>query len=225
MTKQQDGFTLIELMIATVIFSVILLATTTMLFQVGRLYYKGVITNRTQSTARTLADSLAQQIQFGGDRVTFGTSRSYGTPAATVEAFCIGTQRYSYVINGKVSSGAPEGQYTAQHEIQHGLWQDTISPGGACEPLNLTLANPGGTSGKELLGQNMRLTSAFRLSPTNCNDVSVCTVSVGVIYGDDDLLSPNATNPSGCGNVTGSQWCATSNLYTKVYKRIKQAGI
>lgn len=221
--KQQDGFTLLELMIATIIFSIILMATATMLLQVGRMYYKGVIVNRTQETTRTITDTVSQQLQFGADRVSFGPDTPYGSGTPVIiRSVCIGTQRYSYAINGQVKSSAPEGQRTAKHEMQHGLWRDTISSGDACTPLNLTNANPGGTNGKELLSQNMRLTS-FSINE-DCNTKDVCTFTIGVIYGDDDLLVPDADNPTGCGNVAGSQWCAASNLKTQVFKRLEQAG-
>lgn len=224
----QNGFTLLELMIATVIFSVILMATSTMLIQIGKMYYKGVIINRTQETARSVIDTLSQQLQFGANTVTFGPDTQYGSTSnkITVRSVCIGTQRYSYAINGQVKSSAPAGQYTTKHELQHGLWRDTVSTADAlaCTPLNLTEVKPTGTSndGRDLLGQNMRLTS-FSISP-NCNETDICSVSVGIIYGDDNLLIPDANNPTGCGNVAGSQWCATSYLSTQVFKRLEQAG-
>lgn len=230
-TVKQQGFTLVELMIATVIFSTILLATMTVLLQVGRIYYKGVITNRTQEVARTINDEISQQLQFGGSAPRTGAERTFDN-GVKVNAFCIGNQRYSYVMNAKVSSGALEGQPQTDangHVLQHALWRDTISPAAPCDPLNLSLRNPNattgvtqGTSGEELLGQNMRLSSSFA-APRTCNG-SLCSFTVSVLYGDDDLLQPDATNPTGCGNIAGSQWCAVSTIRSQVFQRLQQAG-
>lgn len=218
------GFTLLELMIATVVFSTILLASATVLIQLGRMYYKGIIINRTQETTRNTADEISQQLQFGTSGVVEG-SKMYGT--LSVQSFCMGSQRYSYVINAKVSSGASaQDQAPAtipENALQHALWRDTIDPTTAtmCEPLNLSQPNPGGTDGQELLGQNMRLSSNFRAP--SCNEgTNICTFTVAVLYGDNDLLSPpNSEQPVSCGNSVGSQWCASSTISTQVFKRLR----
>lgn len=219
----QKGFTLIELMIATLIFSTILLATMTILIQLGRMYYKGVITNRTQEVARSINDEISQQLQFGGSQPRAGATTTFDN-GVTVNAFCIGTQRYSYIAKAKVSSQAQEGQPPTEenkHVVRHALWRDTVTANSACTPLNVSLADPGGINGEELLGQNMRLSSSFR-QPV-CNG-SLCDFTVSVLYGDDDLLAPNATDPVGCGNVAGSQWCAVSTISSHVFQRLQQAG-
>lgn len=227
----KKGFTLIELMIATVIFSTILLATMTILIQLGRMYYKGVIVNRTQETTRSITDELSQQLQFGADRLTTNVSGSFS--GVTVNTFCIGTQRYNYVINGKVSRNAAANQVPSAgngHAIRHAFWRDTIDATHTnCTPLNLTLEVPvtsagaqNGTDGRELIGENMRLIASPQ--PSCDGATGVCSLTVSVLYGDDDLLAPNAEDPQQCANVVGSQWCAGSTLSTQVFKRLRQAG-
>lgn len=65
MRKDESGFTLTELMIATTIFSTILLLITLGLLSIGKNYYKGRNTARTQDVARRVIDEITQAIQYG----------------------------------------------------------------------------------------------------------------------------------------------------------------
>lgn len=231
-TLNKRGFTLVELMIATVIFSTILLATMTILIQLGRMYYKGVIVNRTQETTRSITDEISQQLQFGADRITTDVSETFN--GTNVKTFCIGTQRYNYVINGKVSRSAEANQPPGSgngNAIRHAFWRDTIDATHTnCTPLNLTLDVPvtaagaqNGTNGRELLGENMRLIASPQ--PECDNATGVCSLTIGVLYGDNDLLTPNPDDgaiPQRCANTVGSQWCAGSTLSTQIFKRLRQ---
>ena len=59
---KQAGFTIVELMIATAILSTILLLVTTMMINIGNLYYKGVNQARVQDGVRTLADDVGELV-------------------------------------------------------------------------------------------------------------------------------------------------------------------
>ncbi|MEO8785402.1 MAG: prepilin-type N-terminal cleavage/methylation domain-containing protein [Candidatus Saccharimonadales bacterium] len=232
--RRQAGFTIIELMIATMVFSVILLGATTALFQLERMYYRGIITSQTQTSSRAIMADISQQLQLSQNKVQFAASTpSYGG-TVPFQAFCIANTRYSYVINGQVEAGS--GQFNSDagngssNHIEHGLWRDTKGDNQACTPLNLGLVNPeatpplngtvlAGSSGSELLAQNMRL-AALSLSP-DCGSNRLCTIDVHIIYGDNDLLAPDANKPLGCKTVFGDQWCASSHLTTQVFKRLQ----
>lgn len=235
--SRQAGFTIIELLVATMVFSVILLGATTALFQLEKMYYRGIITDRTQTTTRSIMSEISEQLQLNQNQVSFGgpITNGYTTGSDTTKfnAVCIATTRYSYVINAQVVAGS-KAQPPTGHHIEHALWRDTIGPSQDCYPLDLSLANPeetpplvaggtavSGTNGIELLAQNMRLAS-FSINP-GCSDQSsrLCAVQLQVLYGDDDLLAPNADNPKGCLTTFGDQWCATSNLNTQVFKRLQ----
>lgn len=235
MTKlNKRGFTILELLIATVVFSVVFLGATTAILEIGKLYYKGVVTGRTQETVRNVSDVFSQQLQFNADQLTGPSTVRYTVtngplPGGRMEynAYCIGTTRYTFVINAKVSDGAVPGNayVPSQNRLNHALWRDTISSSSAntCTPANLSLVNPSttpapanGSKGQELLGANMRLAQF----DTDCAASKVCTLSISVIYGDNDLMAPDANNPSFCKSAIGNQWCATSQLSTSVIKRV-----
>ncbi len=214
------GFTMIELMIATLVFSVILLGATSATIQIGRMYYKGIVMSRTQDVARNTMDSIARPIQFAGGSVVSVP------PTSGSGALCVGNQRFSYLLNAEVDDGAPQHGITADHKALHALWADTIGQGKTCAPLDLTVPSPADTNtdanalpGKELLGQGMRL-AKFNPSSDPSND-HLWTIDFLLIYGDDDLLEPNATTPTACKSIAQSaQWCATSALSTTVFQRV-----
>lgn len=242
MTHNKRGFTIVELMIATMVFSVILLSAATALIQMGKLYYKGVVTNRMQETTRSIVDQVGQQLQFSKDNFvpsTGGSSHQYivtngidGAGKMTYSALCIGDTRYSFRINTQVNSGVTSGEFDPTNlRGQHGLWRDTAP--GICVGANLSTTDPTSQSGayngiagsgQELLPQNARL-SSFDIKCTTTpspNSTTSCTITLGVIYGDNELLEPDphANTPTHCQSIVGSQWCASSSLTTTVARRL-----
>jgi len=99
--KDNKGFTILELLISTTVFSVILLLCTFGLVQVGRNYYRGATITRTQNVARSVMNTLTQSIQFSGSDAV-GTLPSAGTPPAPSGTFCIGSLGYTYKLDTKV---------------------------------------------------------------------------------------------------------------------------
>src|SRR3989344_1450589 len=160
MQRHNKGFTIIELMIATTVFSLVLLLCTYGLIQVSRVYYKGVTSGRVQETLRTVTDNVTRVIQFsGGTVVPPPTTTTNGTPFV----FCIDDQRYSVVTDRQLVEGNPN---ETQSQISHVLVVDTF-PGcnSSSAPQDLTQA---AISGQELLSPNMRL-SKFEIKNISTN--------------------------------------------------------
>jgi prepilin-type N-terminal cleavage/methylation domain-containing protein len=220
MHRNQTGFTLVELLIATTIFSVILLAATTTLIQVGRMYYKGVISSKTQNAARSITDDITRTLQFSGGAVISIPPVGGANPPA--QALCFDDIRLSFALNTQVTDNVSGGYDPTTRQIFHGLWQDKVGdPAGCVAPLTLTQANPGGVEGKELLDQYMRLT---KLSVTqSAGSPDVYNVQVGVAYGATDLFNLDGNGiPVSCkGTVIGGQWCAISEINTQVFRRVE----
>ena len=200
-TGDSRGFTIIELMIATLVFSVILLAVTVGIIQITRVYYKGINEANTQDTARNVMDTISQAIQFSGSDV-YATQAS--APGAST-SFCVGNQQFSYKLGYQLVGGSPGTNQTTK-----ALWQSTTS---GCT------GNPAAAaSGLELLGDKMRLAN-LTVSEVN-GDPNIWKISVRVVFGDDDLLNnPTGTNASCKGNA-GQQFCSVSELTTTVVKRV-----
>ena len=221
MSMNQRGFTIIELLIATMVFSTIFLGSTTALVQIGKLYYKGVVTGRTQEVSRGVIDQVSQQLQFSDATLMISPPLGYNVEEfdgrMSFQAYCIGATRYTYRLNVKVDSRVDNNHYdNSNNGLKHGLWRDKVD-GTDCRPVDLSQTQPS-ENGQELLAQSMRL-SAFDI---NCNVRGICNISVGVMYGNNDMMTPDPATavPTRCQTVVGSQWCAASQFKTSVVKRV-----
>lgn len=225
---RQQGFTIIELMIATAVLSTILLLVTVLMINIGHLYYKGINQARVQSNVRTVADEVAQQLRLGD-------SWQSSTGVNNQQAYCIGNLRYTYVVGVQIGEPAPG---SSAPVYQHVLWRDSNPAPATCSiaDVNLTAAQPSppARNGAELMAPKSRLIN-FTVTGT-----SPYSVSVGVAYGDNDLLcspvavsgscqknAPEMTNLADftngnllCKNSDASQFCATAKLNTSVVRRL-----
>jgi prepilin-type N-terminal cleavage/methylation domain-containing protein len=216
--KKQAGFTIIELLIATLVFSVVLVVITVGIIQIAHVYYKGVIEGNTQSAARSILDTVSQGIQFSGGDVT-GAAGSV-TPGNSY-SFCVGNQQYSYTLGYQVEDSPNSAKYQSYHALVQNNLAGCI--GSAAQNVRAATVN-----GREMIGSHMRLSNII---VTPIAGTSNYRVLVRVVYGDDDLLySPSApTSPTGstrpdavCAVVrVGSQFCAVAELNTVVQKRVQ----
>jgi len=218
MTKQhknQQGFTILELLISTAVFSVVLLLCSTAIIQVGRMYYKGVIANRTQNASRNVVEDASQAVQLGsaaGSSFFDTGTQAYG--GITIRSYCLGEIRYSYAP-ATVALGTGGGS-----RIRHVLWKDKPGINAVCTPLNLTQANPGGVSGQEMLGDAMRVVQFL----VNDETVNLYSIRLTVAYGGDNDVFSNSggvPNYNVCASSSvGGQYCSVSIINTSAAKRL-----
>lgn len=187
------GFTIVELLIATVIFSLVLLIITAAIIQFSRVYYKGVITSRTQEVARIIVEDAAKSAQFSAGGVTSGTAGGYN-------ARCLGDRRFNYILDQPLV-----GSQT------HVLTVDNES---SCGAYNSTSTLP--SDAVELLGENMRL-SNFVVTGVGDTVRIRATIAYG---GNDDLDRTDPLNPVCRPVILGGQFCAVSTIETTVNKRL-----
>ncbi|MEI7632499.1 MAG: prepilin-type N-terminal cleavage/methylation domain-containing protein [bacterium] len=239
--KSAKGFTIVELMVATSVFSAILLISLAGLIQIGRMYQKGVTSSQTQETSRGVMDEITQAIQFNGGNVkspyvinpvadTLPVGPIIAVPAADVSKnavgyFCIGTTRYTYSIDRKQSP--TNSNVVASKEIKHAMWVDepTICAD-AAQPtdvlpnivdLTADLPTP---KGRDMLSDNMRIVKLNIIQPALT--VGVWQVQLTIAYGDSDLLVLNGAGDSLLckGTSVGAQFCSVSELSTIVKRRV-----
>ncbi len=199
--QSQNGFTLLELLIATTVFSTILLLCTYGLIQIGNTFYKGSTAVRTQNINRGAIDNISQAIQYGGRGVLTNAVDTMTGPAREIVAttqsngvFCTGNVRYRFNRNTRVQG------------TNWALLMDELPTGGGC------VFDFSKGSARELLGENMRIVD---LAITEKDDESF-DINLSVAYGDDDQLTAGKCNPG-----AGSQFCATSTFNTSVQRRIQ----
>lgn len=204
--QEEQGFTIVELMIATLVFSVILTVITVGVISFTNRYYKGVNSSTTQNTAQSIADTIDQAIQFGSSDIT-------PTTGAT-DYFCAGGYAFTYKNAGARYDGSSPG----------GLYMAPMN--GTCSAVT--------TGGKQLLSKNMRLTE-LSVTPFSGEKLYKVSVGVA-FGEDDQFCSPTITPGKcgttsnlaafwGVGDIqcrtgAGSQYCATSKLTTVVDRRL-----
>lgn len=223
----QAGFTIIELMVATTVFSFVLLICTYGIIKVGNDYYKGITEARTQENARDTIDRITQDIQFSGGAVV-----PIGANGAS-RGFCIGEHRYSFLLDKQLVNSLSPGPDQAKHVMI------VDSPSSACATnspldvaalpqfLNDPAIMPALQSPEELASLNVRIkpyattmigTPIYEdLIWSQPGSTGVYTVGFKFVYGDDDFLTPTH---EGCAGGAGIQFCAVSTLLSTVQKRI-----
>jgi prepilin-type N-terminal cleavage/methylation domain-containing protein len=207
--SSEQGFTIIELVIATLIFSVILVILTFAVVGITRSYYKGTINSETQNTARSALNTVAQAIQFGGSLPT--TTLTNGQTSW----FCVGPDQFTFKAGHQLVTGTPVGQQTNEALLLTHLTS-------ACPTSGVSIDSQPGT---ELLSPNMRL-SELSISAVSASQ-ELYEVSIEVTYGDSDLLfnPTSTTGTASCIDQSGGEFCATSNLSTVVGDRYNDSGL
>jgi prepilin-type N-terminal cleavage/methylation domain-containing protein len=206
----QKGFTIIELLIATAVFSVVLLIITGAIIQFSKIYYKSVISSRTQESARNIISDIGAAVQFSGTASVSNTALS-----PTTGYLCIGSKRYTYRYNIQVTA------------TQHALVAD--SPASCTGPYpSMTTTIPSGSSASELLGVDMQLLGIDVSAVTG--STSLYNVALNVAYGKatdmiDDVKADGTSGSDGIMDrcriiIQGGQFCAVTKLSTTVAKRI-----
>lgn len=213
------GFTVVELLISMVVFSLVLVVITVGVLHFTNSYYKGVNSSSTQTTAQDVIDTVSQAIQFGG-----------GTPVldnGSGTHFCAGGKKFLYNLGVEMGASPVVGN--------RGLY---------VVPTDATCSDDGSVpaGGTELLSKGMRLTSPLlgNTSP------GIYTVNIHLVYGDSDLLcdadthstpsssrgsctgnapsnAPGATilgDSIQCASTVGSQFCSVATLSTVALQRV-----
>lgn len=199
------GFTVIELLLATVVFSGVVVVALSGFLTISRLFYKGINLSQTQSTSQQVVDNLITDIQSSStfkDITIISDARSY---------FCIGNSRYIFNLHKQVDLAAHD------NTQNFGLLRDRL-PGGnnACpNPYEGSTAVPPNNP-TEMLGNKMRLNN-FSVTRT-CPTCKLFDIKINIAYGDDSSLEIDpVTNLASCNSgLASSQYCAVTGLSTTV---------
>lgn len=221
--RRQAGFTIVELMIATLVFSVILVVITTGVLHFSSAYYKGINSSTTQTATAGVMNAVSQAIQFS-------PASSVQPPAplagdASTKYLCAGNQEFLFKPGVQEPAGVSIYQFNTG-----GTCYNSSNSADATYYGNA----PGWDKRLDLLQDHMRLA---QLKVTGL-DARSWNVTVKVAYGDDDLLCAPTSDPGSCAasaaNLTdftkddltcrpgnGSQFCNVSTLSTTVVTRLR----
>lgn len=217
--ERGSGFTIMELMIATAVFSVVLLTALAGFLQIGHLFYKGVSTTQTGAAAQQIFSDIAGNFHDSNNISQVQSANGY-------TYYCLGSSRYTFNIGKEVRTSDSPNHKSPASGGNYGLLKDEL-PGSngcatPCDDINLAVPCAAGTvrfnKPVELLGDQMRL-SAFSIQPNVAVSPNFYSISIVVAYGDDDLLN-NATNSSAAckDDSDGRQYCSVTALNTGIYR-------
>lgn len=208
--KSQAGFTLVELMIATMIFSIVLVVILASFLQIGRMYYKGVSVSSTNEATRAVVDDITNDVRLA-QQVTNPLPEGAGSP---YNYFCVGQHRYSYEISTTDHKVTSNQVSSPNASSPNGVVQDNI--GNGCP--NPSQPGGAGTAAQQLLGANMQLNDLKFICTALSGSVNSCSLTIRVVYygADDTVLKPSATDPNATcsGNLLSTQFCAETEFST-----------
>lgn len=206
------GFTILEVLISTMVFTVVLLICIQAVTRIGQLYYKGVTSSQIQELTRNLSEEFSNQIQFGSS-IPYPDSVS-GGQGGTKLVFCVGDNRYQAVMNRKL--GDPD--------VTSVLKRKSYS--GSCD-LTPDVGFDGAT---ELAVNNMRILKLSIVRNADPKSANLWNLDIRLALGDSDIFdypAGSTDEPSVYGSATcksgilGSQFCATSELASTLLRRVK----
>ena len=201
----QKGFTVIELMISTVVFGTILLLCAVGFIQVGKLFYKGVSIMRSQEAARNLAEELIQEMQFTNNDVVLDQTDVDPDTSRVAWTLCIGAKRY--YIHVDVPSSPTQRAVEKLQDL------------GAATPCSETINNRSLNSGQELLPENMRVPkNGFVIDP--CKNGLCGYIKIVVAFGTNDVFL-DADHQVCKGSFNGSQFCGVRTIETSALRRVR----
>lgn len=215
----RQGFTVVELLIATAVFAVVLLVAQASFVEIGHLFYKGVSITQTQDAA----DHIFQDIN-GNFQTAANIGGSQNSASGGYDYYCVGNTRYTYRINHQIDTSATP-DHTASGNF--GLLKDVLNGSGSacaapCSDTGGSTCPAGAVALKspvELLGNKMRL-EQFNLSQSTTTS-SLYNVSIIVAYGEDNTLAystPGDYSTVSCQGDSNNNFCAVSRINTSVYK-------
>jgi prepilin-type N-terminal cleavage/methylation domain-containing protein len=246
--KGQKGFTIIELMISTVIFSLVLLGASAGIIQIGKKYSKGITYARTQEVARSTVDEIAQSLQF--------TSQSIKAPNYDVDGNGVlesSYDIYNLLYPNQISSksevnlsdantkpsvadtfyfciGASRYSFVLNKKIEtsddHAFWVDEPEVGCA-NAVTMAAAAMGQTNPSDSTypARNGRELLDINMRITNLSistkNNGLWIINLSVATGDSDLLLFTNGRVTCEGSILSSEFCATSEISSNVSKRIQ----
>lgn len=229
-TKALAGFTIIELLIASLVFSIVLVGVMAAFIQISRVFYKGINMSNTQNSTRTITQDIENDIQFGSGVVHAPTTGdNYLTTASNNPAFtnyfCVGDHRYIYQFGFQVGDPA---------HPHAGIFREPLTTT-SCPKISGSGSGyqaPNYSAAEQLLGTGMQLNSIL----VDCTSQAIrCDINVHVVFyggGGNGLFGsakyasqfPNnlwqAPDAECTGALTSSQYCATADYNRAVLQSI-----
>ena len=203
--SNDSGFTIIELMIATAVFSLILVVITFSVIKFTNSYYKSSYQSATQSSTRNIVEAVTSAVQFGKSTISAGNSAD-AAAAGSNQFFCAG----GYVFVYK--------KFDMYQKGDVGMYSQPMGSTDCATSATLSSADR-----VQYMGERMRITYLSFLP-----NGGGAQISVKLAYGDD--LSPSLFTDGGegvgrgknvqCRPEMGNEYCAVSSMSATATSRV-----
>jgi prepilin-type N-terminal cleavage/methylation domain-containing protein len=219
--KSASGFTIVELLIATAVFAVVLVIAQASFLQIGHLFYRGISITNTQESADHIFQDINGNLQSAS---TIEGAKNSSTGG--YDYYCIGNTRYTYRIDNEVNSGgttdhSATGNFGILKDTMKGAGTECPAPcddaGGAC-PSGAPLKDP-----VEMLGDKMRV-EQFDITQSTTTS-NLYNVAIVIAYGENSTLTygtPGNYSTAECQGDLNNSFCAVSRINTSIYKGLHQ---
>lgn len=195
---KQKGFTIVELMIAIAVFSVIMLLVTIGIIQIARNYQQAATRVKLEDASREIHYQIGQSIQFAGADVQSYAPGQLTGVASAYTIVCVGTQRYLWKDANTTTAG------------QVGLYIDTIAGPNACGTAAFNAA-----SAQVPLPNNSRVVT-FSVESSN----AISAISTRFVVGDRDMFVGDDFANACVSAVSGSGFCAVVELNSAAARKV-----
>jgi prepilin-type N-terminal cleavage/methylation domain-containing protein len=210
---KQAGFTIIELMIATTVLSIILLVASSVFLGIGTLYSKGSTASNLQNNLRNVVQSIGNSVEFSSDPITNNnsvTTLSVNSQPITLYSVCIGADEYNYV------TGVQQGSNDDGNDVmQHVLWKDTVTAGTCPSPDQSEITTAALPTGDIDLALPYEVVD--NMSVGTGDSVSIDIEGTLAPPNGSDLYDPSTGQ---CNGAEGDQFCASAELSTTISRRL-----
>ena len=156
---------------------------------------------------------------------TFTVTGPTGPLTLTRNWFCVGSNRYSYILGRQLDIDAQANEMQTQPDEPNGWYNyallvDKLSSIGCPDPFNGS-SRLTKDDAKEMLGDKMRLSNLSITQLPSPND-KLYTISIKIAYGDDEVLQdPSSTSPSCLSNPAYSKYCFVTDIKTVARKGLE----
>jgi prepilin-type N-terminal cleavage/methylation domain-containing protein len=191
--RTQYGFTIIEMMIALLILSMIILATTVAIIGFGRQYQKGSFVSQANNASRNLHQAIGLAMKYGDNYRIINSNGDY-------KGFCSGTDKYFWKVSGR-DIADPSGIFLYKNGNNNSCDQ----------PNNVEIGN----------SSNQIPANAFVTEFRACNqNESPCVIKTVIKIGTKDMFEDEDITKNCLSVFKGGDFCSSVEYSSTVQKII-----
>ena len=207
--KNRKGFTIVELMIAISVFSVVMIIATTGILLVARQYQSGVTKTAMQSATRDIHQKISDSIKYSGGSVWQKDSSS----PTGYSVICAGNIRYFYKkpdlnIDNKIENFSSLSSLYYEQKTTGSFTDSDCGIGPS-------------TDSQQLLPNNAKVAVFDVTTAVEDGVTKSATISTRFVKGDEDLFNlPEIPAQLQCKSGVGNEWCSVVSLSSIVNPRL-----